>query len=79
MVVYLAKTYDIVFLQEIHGNSADTIELQRLLPGFSICTLYADNTAAGGVAIIMSPLILTRYPIMLPSIAIEPGRVIMVE
>eukprot|EP00972_Heterocapsa_arctica_P068755 10160489-Heterocapsa_arctica.AAC.1 len=32
MAVYLAKTYDIVFLQEIHGNSADTIELQRLLP-----------------------------------------------
>eukprot|EP00972_Heterocapsa_arctica_P035426 5213090-Heterocapsa_arctica.AAC.1 len=79
MVVYLPETFDIVVLQEVHGNSADTIELQQILPGYSIHTSYADNTAEGGVAIIMSPSILTRYPIMHPSDAIEPGRVIKVE
>eukprot|EP00972_Heterocapsa_arctica_P046117 6803950-Heterocapsa_arctica.AAC.1 len=76
MVVYLAKSYDILFLQEIHGNSADTIELQRLLPEFHIYTSYADNVAAGGVAIIMSPNITRRYPTIPSTTIIEPGRII---
>eukprot|EP00972_Heterocapsa_arctica_P034653 5103380-Heterocapsa_arctica.AAC.1 len=46
-VIFLAKTFDILFLQEIHGSSADTIELLRLLPGFAIHTSYSGNTAAG--------------------------------
>jgi hypothetical protein len=79
MVVFLAKTFDILFLREIHGSSADTIELNRLLPGFSIHTSYTGNTAAGGVAIILRPQFLSRYPSVLSSTIIEPGRILMIE
>eukprot|EP00972_Heterocapsa_arctica_P059103 8714399-Heterocapsa_arctica.AAC.1 len=66
-------------LQELHGNDADTVELERLLPGHMIVATYIANVAAGGVAILLGPKILGAYPIILSSRVLEAGRSILVE
>ena len=58
----LATAYDIVCLQEIHGDTGDEDELLQRFPRHCVAVSFSASSAMGGVAILIHPRLCARFP-----------------
>ena len=58
----LCSSHDIVCLQEIHGDAGDEDELHQRFPRHQVAVSFSSSAAMGGIAIIIHPRLLARFP-----------------